>query len=248
MEVHPPHERLHSWKDFWIHLGTITIGLLIALGLEAGVEQIHHVEQRHQLEEELHEEALKNQAILEQDLKSFDERRRWLISLRHDVDAMRASKGKLKVPFSADSNHAYNIMPSDTVWASARESGRLSLLPQKEAEMYSDLYLQYVWLKDAGSEWFAKQNERRAFENRFDDASPSSTPDLSRMTMAELDRYSDLLTEELTRRDHVVDLLRFYQAENKALLSGAKSESDLHTKMNGAAEHVEDEDGMHPEP
>jgi hypothetical protein len=68
------------------------------------------------------------------------------------------------------------------------------------------------------------------------------------MTMAELDRYSDLLTEELTRRDHVADLLRFYQAENKALLSGAKSESDLHTKMKGAAEHVEDEDGMHPEP
>ncbi len=53
MEVHELHERLHSWKDFWIDLGTITIGLLIALGLEAGVEQIHHVEQRHELEEEL---------------------------------------------------------------------------------------------------------------------------------------------------------------------------------------------------
>ena len=40
----------------------------------------------------------------------------------------------------------------------------------------------------------------------------------------------------------------FYQAENKALLSGAKSESDLHRKTEGAMKHVEDEDGMHPEP
>ena len=248
MEVHPPHERLHSWKDFWIHLGTITIGLLIALGLEAGVQQIHRIEQRHELEEELHQEALKNQAILDQDIKSFDERRRWLLALRHDVDAMRASKGKLKVPYHGDPNPSFNIMPSDTVWTSARENGHISLLPPNEAEMYSNLYLQYVWLKDAGSELFAKHNERKAFENRFDDASPSSTPDLSLMTLEELDRYSDLLTEELTRRDHVADLLRFYQAENRALLSGAKSESDLHKKMEGPADHVEDEDGMHPEP
>jgi hypothetical protein len=41
MEVHPPHAPLHSWKDFWIHLGTITIGLLIAISLEQSVEALH---------------------------------------------------------------------------------------------------------------------------------------------------------------------------------------------------------------
>lgn len=41
MEVHPPHEPIHSWRDFLLHLLTITIGLLIALGLEAESAILH---------------------------------------------------------------------------------------------------------------------------------------------------------------------------------------------------------------
>jgi hypothetical protein len=39
LDVHPPHEKMHGFKDFLLHLLTITIGLLIALGLEGCVEQ-----------------------------------------------------------------------------------------------------------------------------------------------------------------------------------------------------------------
>ena len=39
LDVHMPHES-HTWKGFWIHLGTITIGLLIAISLEQGVEKL----------------------------------------------------------------------------------------------------------------------------------------------------------------------------------------------------------------
>ena len=38
LDVHPPHEKMHGFKDFLLHLLTITIGLLIALGLEGCVE------------------------------------------------------------------------------------------------------------------------------------------------------------------------------------------------------------------
>jgi hypothetical protein len=38
LDVHPPHEKMHGVKDFLLHLLTITIGLLIALGLEGCVE------------------------------------------------------------------------------------------------------------------------------------------------------------------------------------------------------------------
>jgi hypothetical protein len=34
LDVHSPHGAAHTWKDFWIHLGTIPIGLLFAIGLE----------------------------------------------------------------------------------------------------------------------------------------------------------------------------------------------------------------------
>ena len=37
LDVHAPHETVHSWKDFFIHIATIVIGLLIAVGLEQTV-------------------------------------------------------------------------------------------------------------------------------------------------------------------------------------------------------------------
>jgi len=42
MDVNPPQGPIHTWKDFLLHLLTITIGLFIALSLEAAVEALHH--------------------------------------------------------------------------------------------------------------------------------------------------------------------------------------------------------------
>ncbi len=38
MHVHAPHHPIGGWKDFLIHLLTISIGLLIAVGIEGCVE------------------------------------------------------------------------------------------------------------------------------------------------------------------------------------------------------------------
>ena len=32
LEVHPPHQTVHTWRDFFIHVATICVGLLIAIG------------------------------------------------------------------------------------------------------------------------------------------------------------------------------------------------------------------------
>jgi len=48
LEVHPPHASVHTWKDFLIHIATIVVGLLIAVGLEQSVVYLH---KRHQLAE-----------------------------------------------------------------------------------------------------------------------------------------------------------------------------------------------------
>ena len=42
IDVHAPHSAAHGWRDFLTHIATITIGLFIALTLEAGVEALHH--------------------------------------------------------------------------------------------------------------------------------------------------------------------------------------------------------------
>ena len=48
LDVHPPDKSTHTWKDFFIHIATIVIGLLIAIGLEQTVEYFHH---RHEVAE-----------------------------------------------------------------------------------------------------------------------------------------------------------------------------------------------------
>ncbi|MGA8937830.1 MAG: hypothetical protein WB439_01575, partial [Acidobacteriaceae bacterium] len=53
LDVYPPEHTPHTWRDFFIHIATITVGLVIAIGLEQTVEYFHHLHQRHHLEETL---------------------------------------------------------------------------------------------------------------------------------------------------------------------------------------------------
>ena len=60
IDVHVPEHRIGGVRDFLIHLSTITVGLLIALSLEAGVEMIHHRNERIEAEEKIIGELSKN--------------------------------------------------------------------------------------------------------------------------------------------------------------------------------------------
>ena len=39
LEPHPPHTTAHTWRDFFIHIATTVVGLLIAAGLEQTVRK-----------------------------------------------------------------------------------------------------------------------------------------------------------------------------------------------------------------
>ena len=59
MEIHKP-KAAHSWGEFLIEIGTIICGILIALGLEQGIEWLHWHEQVHLTEEALLPEIQSN--------------------------------------------------------------------------------------------------------------------------------------------------------------------------------------------
>jgi len=42
MEIHHPDKPIHSKKDFIVHMLTVVLGILIALGFEAMVQWGHH--------------------------------------------------------------------------------------------------------------------------------------------------------------------------------------------------------------
>jgi hypothetical protein len=53
LEPHAPHEPIHSWKSFAIHIAAIAVGLLLALALEQSAEAIHHGHQRGDIEAQM---------------------------------------------------------------------------------------------------------------------------------------------------------------------------------------------------
>src|ERR1700735_4560096 len=55
LEVHAPHEALHTWQGFFIHIATVVSGLVVAVGLEQTVELFHHRHLREQLEAQMRE-------------------------------------------------------------------------------------------------------------------------------------------------------------------------------------------------
>jgi hypothetical protein len=87
LDVHPPHESVHSWKDFFIHIATIVIGLLIAIGLEQTVEYFHHRHVQHEARERIRAEIKINQRILASDQKNMLQ---ILATLNRDIALLRA--------------------------------------------------------------------------------------------------------------------------------------------------------------
>ena len=77
LDVHAPHESVHGWRDFFVHLATITIGLLIALGLEGCVEWMHHRNLVKEVEVSLHDEIRNNSEGLPRPRRTFARNRKF---------------------------------------------------------------------------------------------------------------------------------------------------------------------------
>jgi hypothetical protein len=137
MDVHPPHEPIHTVRDFLLHLLTITIGLLIALGLEATVEHIHHRSLVREARANMASEIADNQravteflANLDKDQKAGKQGLATLEEIRHTHN----SKGK---------NFAYHWSFSeleDTSWKTAQVTGAIAFMDYAEAKRYSEIY------------------------------------------------------------------------------------------------------------
>jgi len=152
MEVHPPEHPIHSARDFFLHLFTITIGLLIALGLEGLVEAAHHRHLLHQAETNLRLEFAENRKQLafdEQQLHGTEGLLADDLALLAEARGHQASSGGLK--FNCD----WNGMQT-AAWDTARDTGALALMPYDRALQYSNIYGQQTTVNDQATIYFHK--------------------------------------------------------------------------------------------
>jgi len=135
LEVHTPHEAIHTWKSFFIHIATIVIGLLIAVGLEQTVEFFHHRHQRYELGEALRRNGEGNRQYIQDDFAVAEGMLHWALEQTAVVERAGAT-GILTIRrMPAGSIYA----PDAGVWISAKASGLSSLLPAGAQNWYEDM-------------------------------------------------------------------------------------------------------------
>jgi hypothetical protein len=92
MDIHPPRQPIHTVKDFLLHLLTITVGLFIALSLEAAVQSLHHRHLVRDARESLHREIIANYQQYSMNAKWVAENRQQLV---RNIELLRdLRKGK----------------------------------------------------------------------------------------------------------------------------------------------------------
>lgn len=147
LDVHAPGHKISEARDFFIHLLTITVGLLIALGLENAAEAMHHRHQRREAEENIRQELEHNRTLLRTKAPEVLAERDNLVMVM-DVLVSRSNGApfpdikELKVGF-----HEENI--PDAAWRTASSTGVLAYMDYGEVERFADAYKQQEMLQNA---------------------------------------------------------------------------------------------------
>lgn len=137
LDVHAPHQTVHSWTAFLVHIAAISIGLLLALGLEATVGWLHHQHQAQQARELLRAEVDRNRLILKDDMRLGDaaesNHRAALAVLR------RARAGALR----PDDQLVFVrkiVRFNSSAWKVVHESGAGAYIPYELMARYGEIY------------------------------------------------------------------------------------------------------------
>lgn len=196
MEVHPPEHGIHSWREFFVHMGTIVLGLLIAIALEQSVEALHRRHERADLREALHGES--EQIIA--DARSCDAVLRGQI-----VAAMQNKDAAFRVLWSGESGEsvpAYSTpealeYPFDPIFRSALATSRVALLTPDETNAYMEITYDMDQIKSSYNEYSDAVHERERFETELPRSASTNHIDLKRLDRPTLQRYVDLFAAEI---------------------------------------------------
>ncbi|HEY4008968.1 MAG TPA: hypothetical protein VGM11_02370, partial [Acidobacteriaceae bacterium] len=128
IDIHPPQHAAMTRRDFFIHLGIVVLGILIAIGLEQSVEYFHHrhlaTEARRSLVAERDTDEISNE------LNIFATKRHQR-NLQHDLAVLQALRTHQPLPSGPFIvRHVRYLYPEDE-WRKIHQSGTINYLPEK---------------------------------------------------------------------------------------------------------------------
>ncbi len=193
MEVHAPEHPIHTWRDFFIHIATITIGLLIAIGLEAAVEALHHRHLRAETRQNLRAEIKDNQQTFAKDLRALEGETR---ELKDDIALLQRLRAHQLTKPGDDLQFAWGWDgTSDTAWQTAKETGALALMENEVVQQYDAVYSQQDLVDRAALE-LTRDMTRATIPLTVE-------PNLNALTPAQIDELIRLCAANLNQIQYV---------------------------------------------
>ncbi len=127
LDVHPAHHAASTWRDFFIHIATIVLGLCIAVGLEQTVEYFHHRHLGKVAAEQLRAERIQNESSNEFNIFATQLHQR---HLQRDLAILHAVRSHTPVPpgpFIV--RHARYLYLGDE-WKKIHQTGTVAYIPE----------------------------------------------------------------------------------------------------------------------
>jgi hypothetical protein len=190
LDVHPPEHVAHTWRDFFLHIATIVVGLLIAVSLEQSVEYFHHRNEVNETREALRKEHERNATISKYTVGEY---RRISAALQTNLAIflyLQQHPGAPPEQWPGKLNWSrWTIGPDQAAWEIAQKSNVLSYMPQAEVRRQTDYYHRMDSLHAAQSDFADAVVLAQSLRIR--------EPDPSHMTPAQIDKEIDLLTNAL---------------------------------------------------
>jgi hypothetical protein len=163
LDVHAPHDSIHTWKSFFIHIATIVIGLLIAVTLEQTVEYLHHRHQLHQSREALRSELVQDKKIFEHNvalLQSAEASMEANTALLHSPSTPRGQP-------TTSLNYSWELLYArSAAWGDAKLDGTLNIMPAEERDLLDRIYSGILHQQDYELAYLAYANTARAIAGR----------------------------------------------------------------------------------
>lgn len=137
MEIHAPEEPIFTWKQFLIHIGTVTLGILIALSLEGLLERSHHQHMIREARENIRSEIEDNLKEMKAHLVGAELNRKEAERVLQWLQEMQTKHKSSVNEFHLGFNRADL---TNTSWTTAQAVGALSLMDYGEVKRAAAVY------------------------------------------------------------------------------------------------------------
>jgi hypothetical protein len=225
LDVHSPHKAIGNASEFFLHLFTITVGLLIAVGIEAAVEHHQHRQLAREARETMTEEIRKNAGTITGALGDIaSEQQKMKLNLavvrKVQLNPNDPSAENVKLDISYNSTGL-----EDTGWRTAQATGALAFMPYTESSKYSGIY--------GAEEMFLKEQDQLA----EDEARILGTIEKFHIGHGKLTKdAADAMAEQFgIWQGHLLTLkiaAVFLQDQQNAFLEGREPKHELSERLN----------------